>query len=286
MLIGLISVCALLPRRLMLSIGRVIGKVFYWKNAKRRRIADINIALCFPALDAIDRSEMVQRHFLAYGQGIVDLGLAWAANPGRLERWCSIEGIEQCSAMLAAGQRILLITPHTIGIDLGGVLISRHVTGVSMMKRPKNRLLAWWLWRSRSRNGARILMRDQGLRSLVRAMREGRCAYLMPDEDLRSERVVFAPFFGACAASVPVVGRLAAMTDAKVLPVITRLGDSGQYKVIIGPPFKDFPTGDDINDVAHVNRVFEDFLSLAPHQYLWTLKWFNSQPAGESSPYD
>ena len=62
MLIGLISVCALLPRRLMLSIGRVIGKLFYWKNAKRRRIADINIALCFPALDAIDRSEMVQRH--------------------------------------------------------------------------------------------------------------------------------------------------------------------------------------------------------------------------------
>ena len=165
-------------------------------------------------------------------------------------------------------------------------MLSRYWPGVSMMKRPSDPFLAWWLWRCRSRTGAQILMRDQGLRSLIKAMREGRCAYLMPDEDLDSKHSVFVPFFSTQAATLPVVGRLAAVTGAKVLPVITRLQDSGHYQVCIGDPLTDFPTREDRLDAGRINGVFEASLRGALHQYLWTLKWFDTQPQGRSSPYD
>ena len=129
-------------------------------------------------------------------------------------------------------------------------------------------------------------MRDQGLRSLIKSMRQGRCAYLMPDEDLVNKHSVFAPFFSTQKATLPIVGRLAAVTGAKVLPIITRLQDSGHYQICIGDPLTDFPTREDAFDARRINGVFEASLRGAPHQYLWTLKWFNTQPQGASSPYD
>jgi lauroyl/myristoyl acyltransferase len=285
-LISAIALCSVLPRVAMLGVGRLLGWLFFWRNKKRRHIADVNISLCFPDLSDGQRADMVRRHFLAYGQGIVDFGLVWWASRKRLDRWCSISGIEKCQAVLESGAKVLLVTPHTVGIDLGGVMLSRYWPGVSMMKRPSDPFLAWWLWRCRSRTGAKILMRDQGLRSLIKAMRDGRCAYLMPDEDLDSKHSVFVPFFSTQAATLPVVGRLAAVTGAKVLPVITRLQDSGHYQVCIGDPLTDFPTREDRLDAGRINGVFEASLRGALHQYLWTLKWFDTQPQGRSSPYD
>ena len=47
--------------------------VVFLEKKKRRHIADVNISLCFPDLSDGQRADMVRRHFLAYGQGIVDL---------------------------------------------------------------------------------------------------------------------------------------------------------------------------------------------------------------------
>ena len=78
-LIGAIGLCSLLPRVAMLGVGRLLGWLFFWRNKKRRHIADVNISLCFPDLSDRQRADMVRRHFLAYGQGIVDFGLVWWA---------------------------------------------------------------------------------------------------------------------------------------------------------------------------------------------------------------
>ena len=93
------------------------------------------------------------------------------------------------------------------------------------------------------------------------------------------------PFFGVSTATLPVVGWLARLTAAAVLPVFIEFGESGQYKVAIHPPLDDFPSGDPHVDAAKVNAVFEAGIREAPEQTLWSLKWFRTRPAGEPSPY-
>ena len=108
----------------------------------------------------------------------------------------------------------------------------------------------------------------------------------MPDEDLGGEHCVFAPFFGIETATLPVVGRLARMTGATVIPMFCILGEEGRYKVVLGDPIEDFPTQNPELDAAKVNLAFQASINDAPEQYLWTLKWFRTRPNGESSPYD
>ena len=286
LMIGLIALGLLLPRPLILLFGRGLGRLFHSRNRKRVHIAQVNLQLCFPALSEERRMRLLKEHLARYGQAIMDLGLVWWASERRLDRLCTVSGEQGLRALHQAGRPVLLVTPHTVGIDMSGAILSRLLPGVSMMKRASDPLLSWCLWRGRIRFGAQILMRDQGLRPFLRALKSGRVGYFMPDEDLGPAQSVFAPFFGVATATLPIVGRLAQLTGAAVVPVFTCLANSGHYHVSIGEALTDFPTGDQIADTTRVNAAFEALVRGAPEQYLWTLKWFRTRPSGESPPYD
>lgn len=287
LLIGLIGLTWMLPRRWALGLGRRLGRQFYKRNAKRREIARINIDFCFPDLDDADRERLVREHFEFYGRNVIDFSLAWWGSPTRVKRWVRFNGVAALDEHLASGRRVILITPHAVGMDLGGILLSgRHPT-VSMMKRVPDALLNRMLLRGRERMGAQMVMRDDGLRPLVRGIRDGRQCYFIPDEDFGPEHSVFAPFFGVPTATLTSVARLAKVTGAVVMPVITWLDvGSARYTVDIGAPLENFPSGDAMADASAVNAALEERVRLAPAQYMWTLRWFKTRPDGAPSPYD
>lgn len=287
LLLGVIGLTYFIPRRAALGLGRAIGRLFYKRNAKRREIARINIGFCFPEFSEAEREALVREHFEFYGRNVVDFGLAWWGSPRRLRRWVHFRGVEALDALHREGRRVILITPHAVGMDLGGILLSARHPTVSMMKAAPDSLLNWILLRGRQRMGSIMIMRDDGLRPLVSAIRKGRQCYFIPDEDFGPEHSVFAPFFGVETATLTSVGRLARITGAVVLPVITWLDvDSGRYTIDIGGALAEFPSGDAERDAAAVNAALEERIRLAPAQYMWTLRWFKTRPGGEPSPYE
>lgn len=281
----MIALCTWLPRPWVLAFGRQVGRLFYRVNQKRVAIAHINLQWCFPDLTTEQRDTLLRLHLVRYGQALVDMGLVWWGSRSRIDRLCTVTGGEELERLRNSGEKVLLVIPHVLGIDMTGAALSPLAPGASMMKPPSNPLLHRWLWRGRSRFGARIYTRNQGLRPLVKALRAGYVGYLMPDEDLDGAHSVFAPFFGIPTATLPVVGRIARMTGAKVMPVFCELDNRGRYHVTIGQPLPGFPSGDIEEDAAAVNAAFEAAIRRAPEQYLWTLKWFRTRPNGEASPY-
>jgi len=284
-LAAVIALCTWLPRPWVLALGRQVGRLFYRVNQKRVAIAHINLQWCFPDLTTEQRDTLLRLHLVRYGQALVDMGLVWWGSRSRIDRLCTVTGGEELERLRNSGEKVLLVIPHVLGIDMTGAALSPLAPGASMMKPPSNPLLHRWLWRGRSRFGARIYTRNQGLRPLVKALRAGYVGYLMPDEDLDGAHSVFAPFFGIPTATLPVVGRIARMTGAKVMPVFCELDNRGRYHVTIGQPLSGFPSGDIEEDAAAVNAAFEAAIRRAPEQYLWTLKWFRTRPNGEASPY-
>lgn len=285
MLVELIWVASLLPRAASGRIGSQLGDLFLRANPKRRNIAETNIKLCFPEYDKETRERMVIDHFRAYGRGIIDLGLVWWKPASRLESLFTVRGLDAWQDKVNAGERTLLITPHTTGMDLGGIYLSQFSPLVSMMKRTQNPMLTWILWRGRRRFGAEIIMRDDGIRPLVRSLLQGRAGYIMPDEDLPQGKTVFAPFFGIETATLSVVSRLSNLIGAKIFPTFTRRLSTGHYEIDIQPCLEEFPTGDHGTDARRINEVFEAGIRLVPDQYLWTMQWFRNRPDGSRSPY-
>jgi KDO2-lipid IV(A) lauroyltransferase len=108
--------------------------------------------------------------------------------------------------------------------------------------------------------------------------------YFLPDMDFGPRDAIFVPFFGVPAATVTALGRLAKLSGASVVPVIT-VQHPTSYELVIHSPWENFPTGDIEADVRRMNAFIEDRVREHPEQYFWAHKRFKTRPPGEPSPY-
>ncbi|SEQ37604.1 lauroyl-KDO2-lipid IV(A) myristoyltransferase [Ectothiorhodospira magna] len=284
--IGLLWAVMGLPRPVALGLGRLVGWMAWRSGGKRRHFADVNLRLCFPDWDAARREQVLRDHFRIVGQCFVDYPLLWFGSRRR-HRSC-IRLVDEGGALplLRAGRPVILCTAHAPALDFGGLRLSLEAEGVSFTKPMSNPVVEWINTRGRSRYGAAMFSRDQGLRPAIRHIRQGRGFYYLGDEDLGREHTVFAPFFGIPKATVPALGRLARITGATVIPTIGFYRrDQDRYELVMAPPLEDFPTGDDAVDAARMNAALEALIRRDPAQYLWTLRFFKTRPQGEPRVY-
>jgi len=129
-----------------------------------------------------------------------------------------------------------------------------------------------------------MLARQEGMRAIVKALREPRALYFLPDMDFGPRDALFVPFFGVPTATVAALPRLAQLGRAVVLPVVAHQTAHG-YEARIHPPWDDYPSGDLEADVRRMNAFIEERVREHPEQYFWAHKRFKTRPPGEPSPY-
>ena len=275
-----------LPLGAQAAIGNALGVALFWLIPERRKVTRINLAKCFPAMDPAARARLARAHFRAFARSFVERGLLWWAPRRRLERLIRIEGLEHYRAH--AGEPLILLVPHFVGLDAGATRLTSEMNGVAIFSRQKNALFGKLLAHGRGRFGnQRQLSRQQGVRAAISAMmREQRPFYYLPDQDHGLRNAVFVPFFGVQAATVPGLSRIAKLAGARVLPCVTRmLPDGAGYVVRIEPPWQNFPTDDLQADTRRMNAYIEQATLEMPEQYLWMHKRFKTRPTGEARFY-
>ena len=279
-----------LPRKVVMSLGGLAGDQMRLRNSKRRHIAEVNIRLCFPELSASERQELLEAHFRCYGRGFMDMGLSMMSTRRRLARYVDIRGAEHLQSARACRdypQNVIMVAYHTTAMDIGASALFIGTPLVSMMKRDKNPVYNWFLHKGRTRfKQTHLYMREQSLRGLLRGINRGRVCLLIPDEDHGAgKHTVYAPFFGRQRSTLNMVSRLAKKTGAMVIPFICILDvPSGRYKITVAPPLERVPSDDYVSDATTINQAMETLIRQAPEQYMWTFKWFRTQPDG-SDPY-
>ncbi len=206
------------------------------------------------------------------------------ASDDECERFVRVVGSEHL--LDPANRPLILIAPHFAGLDAGGVRTARFVRSVSIYARSRNPEWDRWLLAIRSRWNDPLLIQREGfdLRAVVRALKQGLPFYYLPDQDPGERNGVFAPFFGVPAATLPMVGRLAQMTGARVMMAVTEMTADG-YVLHVEPPWQGFPSGDHAADAARMNAEIERWVRRLPDQYLWTHKRFKTRPPGAAPVY-
>jgi len=284
--LGLLRLSIYLPAFVSAGIGSGFGNLFYLLNKKRREVVRINLRLCFPEMTPAARYKLMRDHYRLYGKTFIDMGKIWWASEKFLERYFRVEGLEHYEQARENGKQVILLTGHFIGIDLGGPMISRKYPLVGLINPIHNKVLNWVVGRGRLRFSSKILLRDGGMRQVVQAIKQGYGFYYLPDEDFGPERSVFVPFLGTRAPTLTSVGKLARMTNATVIPCfVWRRSAKDGYLVQLLPPMDDFPSSDDLADATRVREVLAAAVREYPDQYMWTFKFFRSQPDNKPPPY-
>lgn len=274
-----------LPFRVLVAIGNGVGVLLYLLAAKRRRIGDINLRLCFPDMQEAERSSLLREHFKMFARGLVERCILWWSSAERISSLIRVEGVEHFAAI--QGQPAILLTPHFVGMDAGGQWVAQHTDTVCMYANQRSVYLTKLLLEKRARFRTQLLYsRQQGLRPILKGMKENKPFIYPPDQDQGVKDGAFIPFFGVPAATMMSVSRIAKMTGAKVVPSITRvLPGAGGYVLTFYPAWDNFPSGDDVADARRMNEFIEQRILEMPEQYFWLHKRFKTRPEGEESYY-
>ena len=282
--IFLMRVLARLPLAWLRAVGAALGVLLFYLLRSRRAVAETNLALCFPALPAQDRRELVRQIFIRFTQAWLDRGWLWHGTPERtLQRLKIIGDVAQ----LQGDAPTVLFVPHFVGLDAGATALSQQVPRDfnTIFTPQSNQVMDAWIAQGRRRFGnARLFDRRQGVKEIVASLRQGQPLYLLPDMDFGAKDAFFVLFYGVAAATVPSLSRFARLGRAKVVPVLTRMTPYG-YEVEVLPAWTDFPSDDAEADTALMNRRLQDYIATMPDQYFWVHKRFKTRPPGAAEVY-
>ncbi|HMN63947.1 MAG TPA: lipid A biosynthesis acyltransferase [Burkholderiaceae bacterium] len=272
-----------LPYPVVRRLGEFAGSLAWVLAVPRRRVARVNLRLCFPHWSEAQRRAVARGHFRYFMRSFFDRFIFWYGAPERIRRLCRLEGIEHFEPH--RGRPVIVLAPHFVGLDAGGIRLSLEAQCASMYAAQKSRALTEAMTQGRMRfNNGRLLLRTEGLRPAVKALRDGLPFYFLPDMDLGARDAVFVPFFGVPAATVTSVARLARITGAVVVPLVTTMADDG-YVARFYPAWQDFPGDDLAAATRRMNAFIEERVLEMPAQYLWSHKRFKTRPPGEAKPY-
>jgi len=274
-----------LPLRVIAAIGNGIGALLYLLAAERRHVGEINLKLCFPETGESEREKLLRDHFKMFARGLVERSILWWSSAERINSLIRVEGLEHFEAV--KGQAVILLTPHFVGMDAGGQWVAQQTDTVCMYANQKSAYMTELLLNKRARfRNQHLYSRQQGLRPIIKGMRQGMPFVYPPDQDQGVKDGVFVPFFGVPAATMTSVSRIAQMTGAKVVPSITRVLPGGEgYVLTFYPAWENYPSGDAVLDARRMNEFIEQRIMEMPEQYFWLHKRFKNRPEGAEKFY-
>ena len=273
-----------LPLSWVRALGWVLGWALYVLAVPRRRVATVNLTLCFPHKTASEIKGLVRNTFVHFAQAWLDRGWLWHGHPDLVRQRLNLTGAVD---ELQGESPVVIFAPHFVGLDAGWTALTqqvpRHFT--TIYTDQANKTVDAWILAGRQRFGrVRLFGRVDGVKTIVAALRVGDPLYLLPDMNFGPEDSVFVPFYGVPAATVPSLSRFAKLGRAKVVPVVSRLTSQG-YDVQVMPAWTDFPTHDSVADTALMNKRLQTYIDTMPDQYFWVHKRFKDRPAGDSGFY-
>jgi KDO2-lipid IV(A) lauroyltransferase len=285
LLISLLRLFARLPLSWVRAAGTGLGWVLWHVAVMRRRIVQVNLQKCLPESPKAQQDDLAYRHFVAFGQSVMDRAWLWHATEATVRK--RLRWVGELEALKAPGP-LVMFAPHFVGLDAGGMAVSLDVRGpvafiFSAQSRPE---VEAWVRQGRERSGnVRPYFRHQGMRQILAGIKKGEPLHLSPDMDFGRTESIFVPFMGVeKAATVPSLSRLSRAVGARVVPVVTRMTPEG-YDIEVHAPLVNFPSADLVEDTARVNRMLADWVRSMPEQYYWVHKRFKTRPEGEPGFY-
>ncbi len=276
---------ALLPMAAKQRFGQRLGYFLEGKLKSRARVANTNIATCFPELDDAAREQLVRENFAACARGFLESIHAWWRDMSRYCEEAEVQGLEHLREAQARGKGVLLIGGHYSIFDFALPLIACHLKKPGYMYRPNNNpVIDRMIENGRRRHFGIRPFTKRELRPLVSFLKKGGEVWFACDQDFGKKTELFVPFFGVEAGCISSPSYIARVSGASVICVSHLRQPDGSYRVAFSPIQEGFGSCKQ-SDTETWSRYIEDTVREQPDQYLWLHKRFKTRPEGAEKVY-
>lgn len=281
---SLLRLLGALPYSWVARSGESIGALLYKIPGKRKRIVHTNLLLCFPEKSDAERNQLALLTFRHVIRGYFERGIQWYGSAGKLAALVEMESaIELKDKYL---QPTIFLGFHFAAIEAGCMYYSLLHPLASLYTPMSDQTTNDIALGQRARFGIEMIARNSSARNVLRVLRSGKPIMLAADMDFGLRDSVFAPFFGIQACTLTAVSRLAQLSGARVVPLVTEVkpGYKG-YKLQLFKAFENFPSGNAATDARTMNQFLEVQIQRIPDQYYWVHRRFKRRPLGEAPAY-
>ncbi len=267
------------PYKFQLALGRGIGRLLFKLGSSRKRVADINLQLCFPEMSAQERQQLLKQNFENTGIALLETGMGWWWPDWRVKRKVTVKGLEHIKQAQQQGKGVLLLAMHYLSAEINCRGMGLANPTVVFYRPHNNALMEYFQHRGRGRSN-KYMLGKRDVKGLISALREGESCIYLPDQDYGRNRSVFVPFFAvpdaATTTGTLIFARQKNTVTCMLIP--TRNEDGSGYTIEVCPPLENFPTDDDVADVTRINHELEQAILQKPAQYMWLHRRFKTRP--------
>lgn len=273
-----------IPLRLLHAAARPAGTLAAALRLREARVAERNLALCYPALDAAARRTLSRDCLAHTAAGLLELSHLWGRDPRRmLSRVVAVDGQSLIEDGMARGRGVLLAAPHLGSWELLNLWLSSRWPLTVLYRAPEQPGVEALLRGARGALGAeQVRAEPAGVRTLLRRLHEGRMVGILPDQRPRLGEGIDAPFLGHPRHTMTLFPRLAARSGACVVFAFAeRLPAAAGYRIHVLPAPDGIDDADPRRAAAALNAGLADCIARAPAQYQWTYKLFGYWQPGD-----
>ncbi len=252
-----------LPLPVVHGIGRAVGRMIYAVPGGYRRHVQRNAAQA-----GFHEPRFARQAAAETGAMMSELARVWFQSDACMaqvicEDWSVIE------QALAEGNGLIMLTPHLGCFELAARYAAQRIPLTVMFRPHRKAMLRGLLDAVRATsNLTTVPATSQGVRSFVRALRQGNAVGLLPDQAPKGEGV-WVPFFGRPAYTMTLPGKLAQQTNAALIIAAGERLPGGRgwrmhVRCLTGPLPEDAEA-----QAAWINAEMEEMVRRFPQQYLW-----------------
>lgn len=280
-----------LPRPLARAVGIGVGRVTYLLHGKLRRVGMRNLGMAFPEKSTRERRKILRGVFTSLGRQLAEVCLFPRYTCENVSRVVIYDGYENFQQAAKRGKGVLFLTGHLGGWELSAFAHALYGHPLHFVMRPlDNPYLDHMVRDYRTMHGNIPILKDDPVRELLRAMKEGATVGILMDTNMMPPQGVFVNFFAIPACTPSGLARIALRTDAAVVPGFTVWDPAlRKYRLRFDPALELVRTGDNEADILANTQLFtdviEDFVRQYPDQWLWVHRRWKTRPPGERPLY-
>ncbi|MBP7055933.1 MAG: lysophospholipid acyltransferase family protein [Candidatus Omnitrophica bacterium] len=265
---------ALLPFRLGVLLGSLIGRAAFYLLPYYRRLAIENLNYVFGGEKSESEVKIIARRvFENLGRNAAELINFPKVNASNVDRFVSSSNMEAIDGSFKNGKGTVVVTAHLGNWEITGAYLRlKNYPGVAIGKRIYFDKYDKFLNRLRKSQDVNIVYRDSSPKILLKLLRENKIVGVVADQDVDSVEGVFVDFFGKTAYTPVGPAALAMITGASLIPVFA-VREGLRHRFIVEDPIKLANTGDRKADLVTNTQkwslVVESYIRKYPEQWVW-----------------
>ncbi|MDD5692584.1 MAG: ELM1/GtrOC1 family putative glycosyltransferase [Candidatus Omnitrophica bacterium] len=265
-----------LPFNVSLFMGRRLGELIYLFDRKHRAIACANIRKAVVEDgDYKAARRITRRAYQAFGQNLIEISFIPRINKEYLEKYINIENLDYVDAAFKRGKGVIFLAVHEGDWELSNIICANVGVPFVLFVRDQgfprlNALLNSY----RLKQGAKIIYKQAGPRQLVETVNKNQAIGMTMDQGGKTGELV--KFFGKEASMSTGAVKLALKYDCSIIPTFYTRVKGPYIKVILDQVYTVSRSGEDQKDLREnlqrLAGIYEKYIRLYPHEYLWTYK--------------